>query len=136
MFATDSTTSKIMVAFDFDRLFDEGTMYMITPTEAGVNFNDLTGLIDVNFNNAVVTSNTLVADLALDYGTALSPIKFIGALPADFLLTVNGVSTPLGGALEGPDGTYTFTFTASTGDDVVITIDKLGYDGEYSFVAA
>lgn len=136
MFATDSTTSKIMVAFDFDRLFDEGTMYMITPTEAGVNFNDLTGLIDVNFNNAVVTSNTLVADLALDYGTALSPIKFIGAVGGDFTITVNGAPSTFTGVSEGPDGTYTFGFTATTGDDVVIAIDKLGYDGEYSFVAA
>jgi hypothetical protein len=35
MVATDSTTSKIMVGFDFARLFDDSTLYMITPTEAG-----------------------------------------------------------------------------------------------------
>lgn len=136
MFATDSTTSKIMVAFDFDRLFDEGTMYMITPTEAGVNFNDLTGLIDVNFNNAVVTAGQLVADLALDYGTALNPIKFVGALPADFSITINGAPAVLSGVNELVDGKYDFDFTAVSGDDVVISIDKTGYDGEYSFTAA
>jgi len=135
MFATDSTTSKIMVAFDFDRLFDEGTMYMITPTEAGVNFNDLTGLIDVNFTTTSLTSTDLIADLALDYGTALNPIKFIGALAADFEMTINGVVTLLGGVTEGPDGTYDFNFTATTGDEIVISIIKTCYDGEISFTA-
>ena len=37
-----------MVGFDVDRLFDESTMYMVTPDEAGINFNDLDGLVDVN----------------------------------------------------------------------------------------
>lgn len=135
MFATDSTTSKIMVAFDFDRLFDEGTMYMITPTEAGVNFNDLNGLIDVNFTTTALSSTTLVADLALDYGTALNPIKFIGALPVDFTITINGAPGSLTSVTEGPDGTYTFVFTATTGDDITIALDKDGYDGKISFTA-
>ncbi len=136
MFATDTTTSKVMVAFDFERLFDEGTMYMITPTEAGQNFNELDGLLDVNFTDDVVTAGTLVSTLVLDYGTALNPIQFTGALPADFELTVNGVSTALSGVTEGPAGTYTFTFTATTGDDCVISVNKDGYDGETSFTAA
>jgi hypothetical protein len=136
MFATDTTTSKVMVAFDFERLFDEGTMYMITPTEASQNFNDLDGLLDVNFNNYVVTAGSLVAELVLDYGTALNLIQFTGAAPADFALTVNGVSTALTTVVEGPDGTYTFTFPATTGDDCVISVDKAGYDGEISFTAA
>lgn len=136
MFATDSTTSKIMVAFDFDRLFDEGTMYMVTPTEAGINFNDLNGLVDVNFTNNVVTAGQLISELVLDYGTALNPIKFVGAAPTDFTLTVNGVSTALSGVVEGPDGTYEFSFTATTGDDCVIAIVKAGFDGETAFTAA
>jgi hypothetical protein len=136
MFATDTTTSKVMVAFDFDRLFDESTMYMITPTEAGQNFNDLDGLLDVNFTDNTVTAGSLVSTLVLDYGTALNPIQFTGAAPADFALTVNGVSTALTTVLEGPAGTYTFTFPATTGDDCVISVDKPGYDGETSFTAA
>jgi hypothetical protein len=111
-------------------------MYMITPTEANQNFNDLNGLLDVNFTDNTVTAGTLVSTLVLDYGTALNPIQFTGALPADFELTVNGVSTALSGVTEGPAGTYTFTFTATTGDDCVISVDKAGYDGEISFTAA
>ena len=136
MFATDTTTSKVMVAFDFERLFDEGTMYMITPSEAGVNFNDLNGLLDVNFVNPVVTAGQLVAELVLDYGTALNPIQFTGAQPSDFVLTVNGVVTALSGVVEGPAGTYEFSFTAATSDECVISVDKAGYDGEISFTAA
>lgn len=137
MFATDSTTSKIMVAFDFDRLFDEGTMYMITPTEASQNFNDLNGLIDVNFTSNTVTAGQLVTTLVLDYGTALNPIQFLGAVPADFAILVNGVAGTITGASEGPAGTYTIAFSGTTtGDDLVISIVKAGYDGEYSFTAA
>jgi hypothetical protein len=138
MFATDTTTSKVMVAFDFERLFDEGTMYMITPTEAGQNFNDLDGLLDVNFTNNVLTASTLTTELVLDYGTALNPIQFTGALPADFELTVNGVVTALGAVTEVTPSVYEFDLVGivSTGDDAVISIDKSGYDGSYSFVGA
>lgn len=136
MFATDTTTSKVMVAFDFERLFDEGTMYMITPTEAGQNFNDLSGLLDVNFVNPVIGSGVLTAELVLDYGTALNPIQFTGAAPSDFVLTVNGVVTTLLAVLEAPAGTYEFQYAAAAGDDCVISVDKLGYDGEISFTAA
>ena len=41
-FATDSTVQKLMIAFDVDRLFDESTMYMVTPTEA---YHCLRGLL-------------------------------------------------------------------------------------------
>ena len=126
-----------MVAFDFERLFDEGTMYMITPTEAGQNFNDLDGLLDVNFTDNTVTAGTLVSTLVLDYGTALNPIQFLGAVGGDFAILVNGVAGTITGASESPAGTYTITFSGTTaGDDIVISVDKAGYDGETSFTAA
>lgn len=137
MFATDTTVQKIMVAFDFDRLFDESTMYMITPTEAGVNFNTLEGLIDVNVTNATKTTTTLTFDAVLDYGTALNPIKFIGAVSADFdlqnLTTGLAVSVT---AVENTDGNYTLTYTApTTGNSMELTIAKTGFVGTYAFTA-
>ena len=140
MFATDSTTSKIMVAFDFDRLFDEGTMYMITASEAGVDFNELNGLLDVNFLNGVVGSTTqYTADLKLDYGTALNQIVFTGAVSADFDLynSTTALSVPVTSAENLPtQGNYTFTFTAqTTGDQLVLSIDKDGYTGSVTFTA-
>lgn len=137
MFATDTTVQKIMVAFDFDRLFDESTMYMITPTEAGVNFNSLEGLIDVNVTNVVKTSTTLTFDAVLDYGTALNPIKFIGAVSADFdlLNETTGLAVSVT-AVENTDGNYTLTFTApTTGNAMELTIAKTGFVGIYNFTA-
>lgn len=137
MFATDSTTQKIMVAFDFDRLFDESTMYMVTPTEAGINFNDLNGLVDVNFVNGVVGATDYTADLQLDYGTAYNPILFKGAVSADFALYNNTTaSSVVVTSVENMDGNYTFTFAAQTaGDSLTLSVDKTGFDGEVTFLA-
>jgi hypothetical protein len=139
-FATDSTTQKIMLGFDFDRLFDESTMYMITPTEAGVNFNDLNGLVDVNLINEVITAGDITFDAVLDYGTALNPIKFSGAVTADFLLYNNTTTATVTiTAVENIplDGNYTVTYVAgvTAADSLTLSIDKDGFDGELTYVA-
>lgn len=140
MFATDSTTQKIMVGFDFDRLFDESTMYMITATEAGLDFNTLTGLLDVNLTNISSTSTTRVFSAALDYGTALNPIKFTGGLAADFSLfnnTLNAI-VPITTIVENAAiaGQYTLTAAAFTvGSSYTIKVIRVGYTGSYTFTA-
>ena len=138
-FATDSTTQKIMLGFDFDRLFDESTMYMITPTEAGLNFNDLTGLIDVNLIDLTVVATSVTFDAVLDYGTALNPIKFSGAISADFSLYNNTTSATVSvTAVENLplEGNYTLTYIAQTAaDSLTLSIDKTGFDGEVSYLA-
>lgn len=140
MFATDSTTSKIMVAFDFDRLFDEGTMYMITPTEAAINFNDLNGLIDVNFSNILVQTGSITFDAKFDYGTALNPIIYQGAtLVSDWSVFNNTTSlaVTISAITESPAGTYFVQYTSqTTGDSLTISVAKDGYDGEYSYLEA
>lgn len=140
MFATDSTTSKIMVAFDFDRLFDEGTMYMITPTEANVNFNDLNGLIDVNFLNIVNASGQINFDAKFDYGTALNPIIYQGATAnGDWTLFNNTTSSSIAilTITETPAGSYLLTYTSpGTGDSLTLSVSKDGYDGETTYIEA
>ena len=140
MFATDSTTSKIMVAFDFERLFDEGTMYMITPTEAGVNFNDLNGLIDVNFYNVILSSGSITFDAKFDYGTALNPIIYQGAINSgDWTLINITTSTPITllTVTENPAGTYALTYASQTaGDSMQLLVSKDGYDGVYDYLEA
>jgi hypothetical protein len=138
MFATDSTTSKIMVAFDFDRLFDEGTMYMITPQEAGLNFNELEGLVDVNLVLGAETLNTdITFDASLDYGTAYNPIKFQGATISDFELSsvTNGVET-IGSVTENTAGNYTLAFAFVTGEIYTISVVKAGFTGSVTFTAS
>lgn len=139
MFATDSTVQKIMVAFDFDRLFDEGTMYLITPQEAGLNFNDLSGLVDVNFLNGVPTLADITFDLNLDYGTAFNPIKFKGGQLSDFQLYNNSTLTleTITGVVENlpTEANYTLTFSFNAGESYTITIIRAGFTGSYTFTA-
>jgi len=140
MFATDKTIQKIMVAFDFDRLFDESTMWMITPTEAAIDFNDLNGLMDVNMTNVSNTSTTRVFKAFLDYGTALNPIKFKGGVVADFTLrndTTNAVVV-ITSVVEnvGIAGQYLLTAPAFVvGNIYTIKVVKTGYTGTYTFTA-
>lgn len=141
MFATDSTISKIMVGFDFYRLFDEGTMYMITPEEAGINFNDLEGLIDVNFADLTQVANTSVTfNAEFDYGTAYNPIKLKGLVASDFELYNNTTSTSetIGSATENLplEGNYTVAFAFVSAESYTLSISKDGYDGEVTFTAS
>jgi hypothetical protein len=138
MVATDSTVQKIMVGFDFDRLFDDSTMYMITSSEAGINFNSLTGLIDINVTNDVVTATSITFDAVLDYGTALNPIKAQGLVSGDFTLTnVTTSSTVSVTAVENTPGNYTLTYVAQTTADVAsLVIAKPGYLGTFTYTFA
>jgi len=138
-FATDSTTQKIMLGFDFDRLFDESTMYMITPTEAGVNFNDLNGLVDVNLLDDGLSSTNFTFNAVLDYGTAINPIKFTGAVSGDFALYNNTTAATVSITVVENlplEGNYTAIFTAQTaGDLLILSVDKAGFDGELNLIA-
>jgi hypothetical protein len=141
MFATDSTVQKIMLTFDFDRLFDDSTMYMITATEAGVDFNTLAGLIDVNLVVASQVATTSVTlDASFDYGTALNPILLQGVTGlTDWSIydVTNQVAfgNPTG-VSESPQGTYTLLKAFVTGDDYTVSVVKDGFTGSVTFTAA
>lgn len=137
MFATDSTTQKIMLGFDFERLFDESTMYMITADEASVNFGSLKGLIDVLIDVTGDTTSTVTVDCEFHYGTALNKIKFKGATVSDFSAYNNttAASVSLASALEGPEGTYVITYSAAqtVADSVTLSVNKDGFIGEVTY---
>jgi hypothetical protein len=141
MFATDATVQKIMLTFDFDRLFDDSTMYMITATEAGIDFNTLSGLIDVNLVAASqVAATSVTLDATFDYGTALNPILLQGVTGlTDWGIydVTNAVSfgNPTG-VSESPAGTYTLLATFVTGDDYTVSVVKDGFTGSVTFTAA
>ncbi len=140
MFATDSTVQKIMLTFDFDRLFDDSTMYMITATEANLDFNTLTGLIDVNLAVASqVTTVSVTLDATFDYGTALNPILLQGVTGlTDWSIydVTNQVAfgNPTG-VSESPAGTYTLLKTFVSGDDYTVSVVKDGFTGSVTFTA-
>jgi hypothetical protein len=141
MFATDSTVQKIMLTFDFDRLFDDSTMYMITATEAGVDFNTLNGLIDVNLAYASQVSTVSVTlNATFDYGTALNPILLQGVTGLtdwDIYDVTNAVSFGNPTAVsELPAGTYTLLKTFVSGDEYTVSVVKDGFTGSFTFTAA
>jgi len=133
MFATDSTVQKIMLGFDFDRNFDESTMYMVTSEEAGIDFSSLKGLVDVNLNITSASATEIVVEASFDYGTAFNKLKYVGAgLVTDWTVTEVSSGLPLAVSLvvENPDGTYTITHAGVTPPDAVrLTVAKVGFDG-------
>jgi hypothetical protein len=141
MFATDSTVQKIMLTFDFDRLFDDSTMYMITATEAGIDFNTLSGLIDVNLVEVLpATAGQVVLNATFDYGTALNPILLQGVTGlTDWSIYDVSNAVAFGNPTavsESPAGTYTLLKTFVSGDDYTVSIVKDGFTGSVTFTAA
>jgi hypothetical protein len=139
-FATDSTTQKIVVAFDFDRNFDESTLYMITSAEAGQDILALTGLVDVNFYN-VNFDGTLDIEFSawLSYGTALSKIKFTGANAGDFKLFWHEDGTYIDINSVNEDtaikGNYYMNIDTAllNANKYTLSVSKNGFDGEFTF---
>jgi hypothetical protein len=135
MFATDTTVQKIMVGFDFYRLFDESTMWMVTSNELGGDFNAFEGLLDVNMSKSSSSVTTLVLNANLDYGTALNPIKVLGLVSADFTLknSTTGVAIPITSVVAGTGinaNRYTLTFASQTLlTPLSVLVQKTGYVG-------
>lgn len=141
MFSEDDQVSHIQLNFDWNRLFDEGTMRILTAAEAGQDFTELEGLIDVVMTNTVASAATQVItlDAATCYGTALNTIKYMGATSVtDWAITVNAVAVVPTLVSELPDGTYSITLPAASfvvSDTVTGSVDKAGFDGTVSTVA-
>jgi hypothetical protein len=138
MFATDSTVGKIMLGFDFDRLFDESTMWMITATEGLMDFNSLNGLLDVNFSApAIVPTVSINFDAFLSYGTAINPLDYQGALTGDWVLTnlTTGLVITATTTETATAGNYTTLATFVTGDQYKLSVAKVGFSGDLLFTA-
>lgn len=140
---TDTTTSKLMIAFDYGRLLKNEELWMITADELGFDPNDLEGLLDVTLEYVSKTSTQVIVKAYLSYGTAIQPIKVKGLLAADFALknlTLNA-SHAISTVTEGTgtsEGTYTITYAAITGstDNLRLSMDKDGYVGKLDYVDA
>lgn len=134
MFATDSTVQKIMVEFDFDRLFDESTMKMVTVAEAGINFNTLEGLIDVILTINSLSQTVADVDAEFHFGTAFNPFKFKGATNTTDWSISDGIVTFNPDAVTSTtDGNYLLDFTTQSigsGVDLTISVAKTGFEGQ------
>ena len=87
MFATDSSIQKIMLSFDWYRLFDESTLWLVTQSDANFDFNNVDGLLDVNLTKVSSTATSIVVNAKLDYGSGANQIAVKGLVLANFALT-------------------------------------------------
>jgi hypothetical protein len=116
-------------------------MYMITATEANLDFNTLTGLIDVNLVVASqVSATSVTVEATFDYGTALNPILLQGVTSTsdwEIFDVTNQLSlgSPTG-VSESPAGTYTLLKAFTPGDDYTVSVVKDGFTGSVTFTAA
>jgi hypothetical protein len=136
MFATDSAVQKIMLGFDFLRSFDESSMWMITASEA-IDFNTLEGLLDVVMTEVTSSVTGVTINASFAYGTALNPLKFKGAILADFALknAATGAPVTISASSEPVDGQYVLLATLSVGTSYVLSVTKTGFSGSLTFTA-
>jgi len=139
---TDATVQKIMLAFDWDRLFDESTLAMILADEAGQNFTELEGLIDVLFT-AIVFAPVLTGFTAkFCYGTAINKLPYGGAtLPADWLIFNNTTALPVtvDSVTEAPAGSGNYVLDHAigilAGNSYTVSVTKAGFSGSFTGIA-
>lgn len=117
MFATDSSIQKIMLSFDWYRLFDESTLWLLTQTEANYDFNSADGILDVNLTKVSSTATQIIVNAKLDYGSGNNPIAVKGLLLANFALSnaTTGASINISAVAESTsiDGQYTLTIAST-----------------------
>ena len=142
-FATDSTIQKIMIGFDWNRLFDESTLWMVTSDEAGLNFNSLEGLLDVNLVGTDDSLTSTDVSGTLDYGTFVNAIKFSGATStADWSIynVTDSASVTVTSVTESPAGSGIYAIGHATGiasaDVYTISVSKDGFIGTSNEITA
>ena len=139
MFATDSTIQKIMVSFDWYRLFDESTMWLITQSEANYDFNSADGILDANLTKVSSTATSIVVNAKLDYGTGNNPIAVKGLVLANFALAnaTTGNTINISAVVESTtvEGQYTLTIANTVvGTSVKLKVlSTSNYEGALTF---
>lgn len=127
--STDSTSQKVSLSFEFDRIEKDQDLRMVSESETTIDMLEISGLIDVNG----VASSPLVASVTLtatfDYGTQVTLQPFKGAVLADWVLTEATVPVTVLSSVESVDGVYDLTFTSQTGGDVLdLALSKDGFE--------
>lgn len=139
VFATDTTTQKIKVSFDFDRNIDEGLLYMITDEEnTGTSFLSLEGLQTVNASiGTLVAGTSITVAVVGNFGTVYNPQLITGLALGDFTATKNGANLVISAVSEATSGIYTLTVPALVATDVVVVnILGNGYSGSVTKTVA
>lgn len=143
-YATDTTTQKIMVSWDFDNAECEENAYAITSEElvatGGVKATKLEALIAGYTSATALTTTTAEVKVKTTFGSAVNAGSVVGLVSLNF--QANNLTTPgavaVTSAPGAEDGEYVLTFAAQTLNDViqVDVINAGGYDiASTTFVA-
>ena len=138
---TDTTTQKVKLSFEFSRTEQDEDLKMIAMSElTGVNPLLLTGLLDVNVASSSPATTGFVLKLTTDYGTFKTPINVTGWTATNFTL-FNNTTDPSHASpithtvVENPNGTYTFSATLPTGDNIEVDGSQAGFSFPATIVA-
>lgn len=142
--ADDANPSKLMGSFQYAPTLQDGQLWMITWEQLGWSYNNITGLIDVNFIEItapeVVTGTTsFEVSLATDYGFNYAETSNVEGLEiADFYVEdiTDGVEIEIDDLEINPvTNTYTFSYsqTVPNANDVKVTLFSKGYEGYYTY---
>lgn len=129
--ATDTTVQKASLSFEFSRIAKDEDLRQLTSDEMTIKPSQVDGLIDVNMAISGESTTGFVGVATFDYGSCLNPLKFTGAVKADWTLynDTQDAAIVITTADEGPDGTYVFVYPAQTPADVLtLTMSKIGFE--------
>jgi|688.fasta_scaffold268916_2 hypothetical protein len=129
--AEDTTVSRLMVAFDYNRLLKDSKTWMLTAEELGFDINDLEPLLEADITFVSKTSTNVVFDVKAKQGTALNRIAVEGLVTADLSLYDNTLAASVSITVVESStiaGRYTATFTAISGStsNLTLTLQKDG----------
>lgn len=142
--ADDANPSKLMGSFQYAPTLQDGQLWMITWEELGWNYNNVIGLIDVNFvvdTQPAIVGGATVFTVALntDYGfnnVQKSTVEGLTISSFNVRDTTDGVDIELDDVEVDPNtNLYTFTYTQTVpfNNNVRVTLFTLGYEGVYNF---
>lgn len=142
--ADDANPSKLIGSFQYAPTVQDGDLWLVTWEELGWSYNNITGLIDVNFvvdDNPIITTGTtsFVASLTTDYGInnpTTSTVEGLEIAYFNLLDTTDGVNIDLDDLTIDPNtNLYTFSYsqTVPSGNIVKVSLLAQGYEGYYTF---
>ena len=131
MKATDTTSQKVQITFQFLRTVKDSDLRTIPANEwIDVDLTSIEGLLDVNGEVTNPTTTTFTYTATLDYGYFNNPIKVQGLLIGDFTLFNNTSSSliTITSVNESSEGVHDFVIPAQTAsDELTLTPTLEGY---------
>lgn len=140
IFATDTTTEKLMITFDWAQSERDDLLRVISASDMTADLLSAEGLLDISATYSSISTTSVTITLEERYGSKANKNKLSGLLETDFFDVAGGTAERLYNVTdasavtiatftESSDGVYVITFTAQTSADVIrVTPVKNGYD--------